>query len=96
VWKDGAHGYALGENGFIARRGWPWTEGNYLPLDHAATAPLVLLQRHPKLGLVGASASYVPDYFPVWGNAQTFSWEPFLERTVGPGQALEWWIDYSF
>jgi hypothetical protein len=96
AWKDGEHGYGLERNGFIARRGWPWAEGKYLPLDHEATAPLVLLQRHPKLGLVGASLSYVPDYFPIWGNPQTFSWEPFLERTVGPAQSLAWWIDYSF
>jgi hypothetical protein len=95
TWKAG-EGYTLQANGFIARTGWPWKEGHYLPLDHAATAPLVLLQRHPSLGLVGAACSYVPDYFPIWGNERTFSWEPFLERTVGPGRALDWWIDYSF
>lgn len=94
-WKDGK-GYRRQANGFIARTGWPWTEGHYLPLDHHATAPLVLLQRHPKLGMVTASSSYVPDYFPIWGNAQTFSWEPFLERTVAPGRTLDWSIDYTF
>ena len=65
-------------------------------LDHDATAPLVLLQRHPTLGLVSATCSYVPDYFALWGNAHTFSWEPFLERLIAPGQSLQWWIDYSF
>jgi hypothetical protein len=91
-----ATGYKQLGNGFIARSGWPWRDGHYLPLDHDATAPLVLLQRHPVLGIVAASCSYVPDFFPVWGNAITFSWEPFLERTVAPGQAHEWWIDYFF
>jgi len=94
-WRD-APDYALGPNGFIERRGWPWREGHYLPLDHDATAPLVLLQRHPALGLVSATCSYVPDFFPVWGNAHTFSFEPFLERNVAPGQSFEWWIDYTF
>jgi hypothetical protein len=94
-WRD-AKGYTRLTNGFIARTGWPWTDGRYLPLDHRATAPLVLLQRHPLLGLIAAACSYAPDFFPIWGNAITFSWEPFLERTVAPGQTHEWWIDYTF
>lgn len=94
-WRD-ADGYTQSRNGFIARTGWPWQDGKYLPLDHHATAPLVLLQRHPKLGMVSAACSYVPDFFPIWGNAATFSWEPFLERSVAPRQSLSWWIDYSF
>lgn len=94
-WRD-ANGYTRLPNGFIARTGWPWTDGHYHPLDHDATAPLILLQRHPTLGFVTATCSYVPDYFPIWGNAATFSWEPFLERTVFAGQSYGWWIDYSF
>ena len=94
-WRD-ANGYTLARSGFIARAGWPWNEGKYLPLDHDATSPLVLLQRHPTLGMVSAACSYVPDFFPIWGNAATFSWEPFLERTIAPGTDLTWWIDYTF
>ena len=47
-----------------------------------ATPPLVLTQRHPRLGIVSAACSYVPDFFPIWGNAITFSREPFCERMV--------------
>jgi len=94
-WRDDAR-YALRDNGFIARLGWPWTDGHYLALDHDALAPLVLMQRHPTLGLVTAACSFVPDYFAIWGNGATFSWEPFLERFVAPGQALTWWVDYTF
>jgi hypothetical protein len=79
----------------VHRAGWPGKRAT-TPLDHDATAPLVLLQRHPALGLVTAACSYVPDFFPIWGNANTFSWEPFLERLVDPGQSVEWWIDYTF
>jgi len=94
-WRD-ANGYTRARNGFIARTGWPWQDGKYHPLDHAAADPLVLLQRHPLLGMVTATCSYVPDFFPIWGNPATFSWEPFLERTVAPGQSIDWWIDYTF
>jgi hypothetical protein len=94
-WQNGA-GYRQLENGFIARADWPWHEGHYLPLNHAATSPLVAMQRHPLTGLVSAACSYVPDFFPIWGNPATFSWEPFFERTVATGQQTSWWIDYVF
>ncbi|MCC6167838.1 MAG: hypothetical protein IT329_11475 [Caldilineaceae bacterium] len=89
-------GYEVRANGFIARRGWPWDKGYYQPLDHASWSNLAILQKHPKLGLVAATCSYAPDYFPIWGNPRTFSWEPFLERTVGSDQEMAWWIDYEF
>ncbi|MGD9932685.1 MAG: hypothetical protein AB7T37_03120 [Dehalococcoidia bacterium] len=88
--------YELRESGWIARLGWPWSEGHYQPLDHAARERLVVQQRHSQLGIVTATFSYVPDFFPIWGNPHTFSWEPFLERTVAAGQALEWEIAYDF
>ncbi|MGA1370852.1 MAG: hypothetical protein ACO3Z6_04575 [Pseudomonadales bacterium] len=94
-WQDGV-GYRRLDNGFIARENGPWAEGRYLPLDHDAQAPLVLVQRHPTLGLVSAATSYIPAFFPLWGNAITFSWEPFFERTVAPGQRAAWWVDYTF
>lgn len=88
--------YALDASGFIHRRGWPWDEGHFQPLDHDAQANLVIAQRHPALGLLLATCSYVPAFFPIWGNDRTFSWEPFLERGVAVGQELEWRIDYDF
>ncbi len=89
-------GYWLAENGYIHRRQMPGQAGFYLPLDHQAQNPLVISQRHPKLGLVSAHCSYVPSFFPIWGNLHTFSWEPFFERMLAPGQAVTWSIDYSF
>lgn len=89
-------GFELAESGFIRRKGWPWQKGHYQALDHQAQSNLVVFQKHPKVGLVAATFSYVPDFFPIWGNTITFSWEPFYERTVAPGQTTSWWIDYEF
>ena len=89
-------GYAIGENGFIRRKIAARPEGDYQALDHAAQTPLVVLQRHPALGLVAATCSYVPSFFPIWGNQHTFSWEPFFERTVAVGQETMWGIVYDF
>ena len=88
--------YQKGKNGFIERLGWPWIKGYSQPLDHNSSAPLVVCQRHPKLGQVTAFCSYVPDFLLIWGNENTFSWEPYLERTVATGQSLAWSIDYQF
>jgi len=89
-------GFSLAENGFITRKRWPWTDGYFLPVDHQAQTALVVLQKHPLLGLVAGSCSYVPAFMPIWGNHTTFSWEPFFERTLGPGQGASWWVDYDF
>ncbi len=89
-------GFEWADSGFIARKTWPWTKGHYQALDHDGQIHLIVQQKHPTLGLVGATCSYVPDFFPIWGNANTFSWEPYLERTLAPGQTLTWWIDYQF
>jgi hypothetical protein len=89
-------GYVVAPSGFIARRSFPDGLGFYQPLEMDARAPLAVLQKHPVVGLVAGLCSYVPTYVPIWGNANTFSWEPYLERTVAPGQTAEWWIDYDF
>jgi hypothetical protein len=90
-------GFAIADSGFIARKNWPWDKpGHFQALDHDATDHLVVFQKHPTIGLVAATCSYVPSFFPIWGNHKTFSWEPFLERTVARNQALSWSVDYEF
>jgi hypothetical protein len=89
-------GFVLLENDYIARKGWPWTEGHYQVLEHDEQERLVILQRHPRLGLVSATCSYVPGRFPIWGNRHTFSWEPFFERVLYAGQEAAWWVHYDF
>jgi len=88
-------GYEMAESGFIRRKGWPWTAGYYQALDLGASGPLVVLQKHPLLGLVAGSCSYAPTFLPIWGNPRTFSWEPFLECTIATGQDRSWSIDYD-
>jgi len=88
-------GYEMAGNGFIRRKGWPWTGGYYQALDLGVPVPLVVLQRHPLLGLVAGSCSYAPTFLPIWGNPRTFSWEPFLECNVASGQTRSWFIDYD-
>lgn len=91
------NGYALAENGFICRKDWPWGGGHYQALDQKPTGSgFTLVQRHPALGQITASGSFTPTFFPIWGNQNTFSWEPFYERTLAAGQSAFWRIDYDF
>lgn len=89
-------GYVQAASGFIARKNFPDGRGYFQPLEMEAQTPLVVTQKHPVIGLAVGTCSYVPTWMPIWGNANTFSWEPYLERTVGPEQTVEWWIDYDF
>jgi hypothetical protein len=89
-------GYVLQPDGFIARASWPNRAGHYLALNHDAVGPISLVQRHPTLGMVAAACSYAPQLFAIWGNENTFSWEPYLERTLAQGQSYGWHIDYAF
>ena len=93
-----AEHYGISASGYLTRKNWNWgdVKGHYQALDHTAQTKLVIMQRHPLLGMLGATCSYIPTFFPVWGNPFTFSWEPFLERMIASGQSLEWSISYDF
>ena len=52
----------------------------YLKPTDSPSGQMMVLQPHPSLGMVAAKISFVPSYFPIWGNSRTFSWEPYLLR----------------
>ncbi len=90
-------GYELLPNGFIGQKNLPWDRrGHFLALEHDAADKLTVLQKHPKLGLVSAMCHYRLAWMPIWGNKNTFSFEPYFEQRVAPGEEAHWWIDYDF
>jgi hypothetical protein len=90
-------GYELLPSGFIGQKNLPWDRrGFFQELDFDKGQPVTLLQRHPKLGLIAATCSYAPAYFPIWGNKNTFSFEPYYQRDVAPGEEASWSITYDF
>lgn len=91
-------GYFVSEDGFISRKGQAIEEGFYqeLNLKPQEQKPLALVHNHPILGEVSAYCSYAPSFFPIWGNQNTFSWEPFLEKSIAQHRSLSWSIDYNF
>lgn len=91
-------GYALRDNGWIVRKlDHPWDRrGHFQEVTFAPGKELVILQRHPLVGMVSAICEFAPSYMPIWGNVNTFSFEPYLEQPVAPGQTLTWAVVYDF
>jgi hypothetical protein len=89
-------GYELAPSGFIRMKGLPWTGRSYFQVIGHPAAPARLLQKHPRLGAVGAVCDYVSARLPIWGNENTFSFEPYYERLVGPGEEARWSVTYDF
>ena len=90
-------GYITDSSGWVCAKEPAVGGMGYLSsIPGADKPPLSILQAHPSLGFVGATCSYHPTFFPIWSNEITFSWEPYLERTVAPGQVEQWSIDYDF
>lgn len=91
-------GYEMLPSGWVGTKtDHEWDRvGHFQALRYAPGDRLVALQRHPRLGIVAATCSYTPTYFPIWGNRNTFSFEPYLSGTIGPGAEQTWSITYDF
>jgi hypothetical protein len=91
-------GYELRDDGWIHTKtdhSWDLV-GHFQVLPFESTERMVAFQRHPKLGLITATCSFTPSWLPIWGNKNTFSFEPYLERTLAPGGESTWSITYDF
>ncbi|MFH1084355.1 MAG: hypothetical protein V1772_01145, partial [Chloroflexota bacterium] len=91
-------GYQWAPSGYIARKleGWDTARGHFQGLTYVATGKVQVAQRHPILGLTLATCDYTPTSIPIWGNRNTFSFEPYYERSLWPGQEATWGMIYDF
>lgn len=92
-------GYTWAPSGFIARKLENWENsprGFFQGLNFEPQGKITVVQRHPTLGLVVATCNYCVTSLPIWGNRNTFSFEPYYESAVWFGQELVWDITYDF
>lgn len=88
--------FGLAEDGTVLRApGYDWSRGHYLPLPGDGK-PLEAEQFHPLAGSVRVRCDFPLAKLPLWGNARTFSFEPYFETTVAPGTRVEWGMEYGF
>ena len=89
-------GYAFGDDGMVRMKpDYPWQKGLFQPLE-VPREKLIFTVPHPVAGSVELSTDYDVAYCPVWANKNTFSFEPFMERVVGPGEAVSWGVAVRF
>ena len=92
-------GYGMGADGFIHRKpDFNWARGGCFQEVGftASTIGLTVVQKHDLVGEVTAVTDYDPSYLPIWGNHNTFSFEPYLERVVRAKESTGWEISYTF
>ena len=90
-------GYHWAPSGYIARKleAWDSARGYFQALTYEARGRVQVAQRHPLLGITLATCNYTPTSIPIWGNRNTFSFEPYFERTLWPAQEATWGMTYD-
>jgi hypothetical protein len=89
-------GYFMNAEGWICQRpDFDWGRGCFLAVDFTREGnALTVTQRHPVLGDITAQTDYAPVYLPIWGNSNTFSFEPYFEKQLNRGDSASWGIVY--
>ena len=90
-------GFERAPSGFLRMRGHPWVgRSHFVIVGYPAATRVTVLQKHPRLALVAARCDYATTRFPIWGNDRTFSFVPYYERVVSPGEEASWSVTYDF
>ena len=85
------------ERRFCARvPGVDWTPGHYMKPRVPLGGELRVEQRHPALGVVRVECRFPLGDLALWGNANTFSFEPFFQTLIEPGAEARWSVAYAF
>ena len=85
-------GYYVDDDGMICMKPeYPWPKGLFQPIDVPAKK-LTFTIPHPVVGSVILSTDYSVAKCPIWANKNTFSFEPFIERTVKSGEKTSWMV----
>ena len=88
-------GFGLDENGFIVRLpDHDWSRGQLTQIEGLKGHRLDAVMRHPVRGEMTVQGDFAMSQMPIWGNACTVSFEPYLEESVDPNAELAWSLSY--
>jgi hypothetical protein len=98
-------GHTLEENpGFIVDAGGDlrmrpehdWDAGCYTHIrGPEGGVPFSLELLHPTARRIRLEGDFIPLKIALWANGRTFSPEPFVERTLEPGDSFRWSLEYT-
>jgi len=89
-------GYEAGGDGKIFMKpGYLWEKGLFQVL-YVPLTKLRFAVPHHIVGSIVMETDYDVVRCAVWGNSRTFSFEPFTQCTVGPGEDASWRICLEF
>jgi hypothetical protein len=91
-------GYFFDSQAYVVRKAdHNWQQGWYQPLDYEKTGSgISVVQKHPLVGEVRVETDFMPSFLPIWGNARTFSFEPYFEKRLAADEGAIWQISYTF
>jgi hypothetical protein len=89
-------GYEINGDGEIRMKpGYLWEKGLFHVL-YVPSAKLLFTVPHPIVGSVSLKTDYDVARCAIWGNSRTFSFEPFTQRAIAPGEEASWGIYADF
>lgn len=89
-------GFGLNADGFIERDpSHDWDKGQFVQIDGVRGHQLDAVMRHPDRGEMTVTGNFDMSEMPIWGNACTVSFEPYLEQAVAPNTELAWSLTYN-
>jgi hypothetical protein len=90
-------GFVVGKEGDLRMSpGHDWDTGCYTHIRRPAGDALFSLDLiHPTAERIRLQGDFIPLKIALWANGRTFSPEPFVERTLAPGDSFRWSLEYS-
>lgn len=89
-------GYEIRDDGTICMKpDYPWEKGLFQVLDIPLTK-LSFVIPHPIVNSIRVETDYNAVRCAVWGNSHTFSFEPFTQHAIKPGETASWGVEITF
>ncbi|MEZ5276934.1 MAG: hypothetical protein R3F07_11190 [Opitutaceae bacterium] len=71
-------------------------ENQFVMLEIGPDTPFDATLSHPTLDGIRMTGDFTLARVPVWANGNTFSIEPYIHRSLEPGEATGWSLTYDF
>ncbi len=90
-------GFKVDENGQIVRdQTHDWESGQFVQIEGCEGQQLRAQYFHPNSQHIAVQGDFALSQMPIWGNAHTVSFEPYLEQELPCATTFSWSLVYTF